>query len=199
VIDTVKKLRWKPLIAGLLCFVCAGPPIWLSIVITSVTNYYFFLQRYLPYTIIGACITIAISVLGFIGGYYALRRRYFERALTGGVAALAALSIMFFWIGALLNPSSSTDFWGQVFIVIPCFFLSMIVAVRLFLSEKKRVSVPATVFLVAADIAAGIYFFLVKVQDSRNYSPLEFYPIMLAGLGGLAPVILLILSRREFR
>ena len=128
-----------------------------------------------------------------------MRRRYFERALTGGVAALAALSIMFFWIGALLNPSSSTDFWGQVFIVIPCFFLSMIVAVRLFLSEKKRVSVPATVFLVAADIAAGIYFFLVKVQDSRNYSPLEFYPIMLAGLGGLAPVILLALSQKDFK
>jgi hypothetical protein len=198
VIDNIKKLRWKPIIAGLLCFVCAGPPIWLSIIITSSTNYYSFLQRFLPYTIVGACITIAISILGFIGGYYALRRRYFERSLTGGVAALAAISIMFFWIGALQDPSHVLSFWWQVFIAVPVMGLSVVAIAAAVLTGKKSVYIPLTTFLVTANIVMGYYFFYAGITDQTNNPFVEFYPIMLAGLGSLAPVILLVLSRKEF-
>lgn len=198
-IDTIKKLRWKPLIAGLLCFVCAGPPIWLGIIITSSTNYYPFLQRYLPYAIAGTCITIAMSILGFIGGYYALRRTHFERALTGAIAALSAISIMFFWIGAEQDPSSSVDFWRQVYIAVPVSGVSMVAIAAAVLTCKKSVYIPLTAFLAAANIGMDYYFFYAGITDQENNPFITFYPIMLAGLGGLFPVILLALSREDFK
>jgi hypothetical protein len=199
VIDTIKKLRWKSVLAGLLCFVCAGPPIWVSIIITSATNYYYFLQRYLPYTIVGVCITIAMSILGFIGGYYALRRKHFERAMTGAIASLATISIMFFWIGAEQDPSSSVDFWRQVYIATPVTGVSVVAIAAAVLTGKKSVSIPLTAFLVAANIGMYYYFFYAGITDQENNPFVEFFPIMLAGLGGLFPVILLVLSRKDFR
>jgi hypothetical protein len=199
VIDTIKTLRWKPVLAGVLCFVCAGPPIWVSIIITSVTNYYFFLQRHLPYVIVGVCITIALSILGFIGGYYTLKRTHFVRAMTGAIAAAAAMSIMFFWIGAEQDPSSNINFWRQVYIAVPVSGASMVAIAAAVLTGKKSVYIPLTSVLVAANIGMDYYFFYASVRYHIDNPFVEFFPIMLAGLGGLFPVILLILSRREFR
>jgi hypothetical protein len=198
VIDTIKRLRWKPVLAGLLCFVCAGPPIWLSIVIASGTNYYPFLQRYLPYTIVGTCITIAMSILSFIGGYYALRRKHFNRAMTGAIAALAAISIMFFWIGAEQDPSHQDIFWQQVYIAVPVTGFSMVAIAAAVLTGKKSVYIPLTSVLVAANIGMDYYFFYANIRYHIDNPFITFYPIMLAGLGGLFPVILLVLSRKEF-
>lgn len=171
----------------------------MSIIITSAVNYYPFLQRHLPYTIFGACITIAMSLLGFIGGYYALRRTHFERAMTGGIAALAAFSITFFWIGAEQDPSSSVDFWRQVYIAAPVTGVSIVAIVAAVLTGKKSVYIPLTALLLIANFVMDYYFFYAGITDQENNPFITFYPIMLAGLGGLAPVILLILSRREFR
>ena len=198
-IDTIKTLRWKPVLAGLLCFVCAGPPIWVSIVIASGTNYYYFLQRYLPYVIVGVCITIALSILGFIGGYYTLKRMHFERANTGTIAAAVAMSIMFFWIGAEQDPSHVVDFWRQVYIAVPVSGVSIVAIAAAVLTGNKSVYIPLTSVLAAANIGMDYYFFYAGFTDQVNNPFITFYPIMLAGLGGLFPVILLILSRREFR
>ena len=198
-IDTITKLRWKSVLAGLLCFVCEGPPIWVSIIITSATNFYPFLQRYLPYAIAGACITIAMSILGFIGGYYTLKRTHFVRAMTGAIAAAAAMSIMFFWIGSEQDPSSSVDFWRQVYIAVPVSGTSMVAIAAAVLTGKKSVYIPLTSFLAAANIGMDYYFFYASVRYHIDNPFVEFFPIMLAGLGGLFPIILLILSRREFR
>ena len=140
-----------------------------------------------------------MSILGFIGGYYALRRNHFERAMTGSIAAALAMSIMFFWIGAEQDPSSNTNFWQQAYIAVPVSGISMVAIAAAVLTGNKSVYIPLTSVLVAANIGMDYYFFYAGITDQVNNPFVEFFPIMLAGLGGLFPVILLILSRREFR
>jgi len=139
-----------------------------------------------------------MSILGFIGGYYVLRRKHFERAFTGAIAALAAFSIMFLWIGAEQNPSHVVDFWRQVYIAVPVSGVSMVAIAAAALTGKKSVYIPLISFLVAANIGMDYYFFYTGITDQENNPFITFYPIMLAGLGGLFPVILLVFSRKEF-
>ena len=111
---------------------------------------------------------------------------------------MAAISIMFFWIGAEQDPSHVIDFWRQVYIAIPIMGVSLVAIAAAVLSGKKSVYIPLTAFLVTANIGMDYYFFYAGITDQTNNPFVEFYPIMLAGLGGLAPVILLALSRKEF-
>lgn len=138
------------------------------------------------------------SMLGIAGGYYAMRRKHFKRALTGGMAALAAISITFFWIGAEQRPAYTDDFWRQVYIAIPVMGVSVVGITAAVLTGKKSVFIPLTAFLILANIGMDYYFFFAGIREKLNNPPMGFYPIMLAGLGGMVPVILLILSRREF-
>jgi hypothetical protein len=197
VIDVIKTLRWKPVLAGLLCFVCAIPPVYFAVEIPLGAATHYFLEKYLPYTVAGSFMLLITCVLGIAGGYYAIRRRHFKRAMTGGIAALAAISITFYWIGALQDPSHHNIFWQQVFIAVPVAGISLVSITAAVLSGKKCVYIPLTALLLTANFTMDYYFFCAGITDQENNPFITFYPIMLAGLGGLFPVILLALSRKE--
>ena len=74
----------------------------------------------------------------------------------------------------------------------------MVVISAAVLTGKKSVYIPLTILLVLVNIGMDYYFFYAGITDQENNPFVEFFPIMLTGLGGLFPVILMVWSRREF-
>jgi hypothetical protein len=105
---------------------------------------------------------------------------------------------MFFWIGAQQEGVLSDGAYQQVFIAFPVIGLSIVVASAAFLSRRKPVYVPVILCVAVIDIMMGYYFYHAGIQGLRNYHPVVFYPIMLAGLAGLIPVVLVAMSRDDF-
>ena len=181
--------KWKPITAGIISIlfgVVAFPPALFIPFIVGITFYSHF---YFPHAVSGGGIVILTGVVAIIGGINAVRRKRFHLALTGSVASCVAftLAILFMFYNGNIH---------ETFIALPVMGIVIIAAVAI--ARNRKLAIIALIALVIANSSVGYYFFIYKWIGYDYHIPIRLEPLMALSAIGLIPIVLTLLSRKEF-
>jgi len=181
---------WKPTTAGIISIICgvvAFPP---ALIVPFLVGMMFISHYYFPQAVGGGVITILSGVAAIIGGINAIRRKRFHLALTGAVASCVALTLAVFFFRYEGTPY-------ETFIALPIMGIAIIAAVAL--ARNRKLAIFALIALVIVETFVGYYYFIHMWKGYAHRTPFLIYPHIAFSIIGVVPIVLILLSRKEFK